>query len=134
MIPWFSVAVSPNHRWLAAGSGGGSAYLWDLQSSQISRVLGGHTHFLRSVAFSPDGTRLATANMGGKPMKLWELEDGEELITLPGEGFAFRGAAFSPDGRFLVARNRNGVLHLWSAPSWSEIASTAAKHPSEAEN
>jgi WD40 repeat protein len=131
---WFSSTVSPDRRWFAAGHAGGSVFLWDLQSSQISRVLDGHTHFLRSLAFSPDGTRLATANMGGKPMKLWELEDGEELITLPGEGFAFRGAAFSPDGRFLMARNRNGVLHLWSAPSWSEITPAAAKPASEAEH
>jgi WD40 repeat protein len=124
---WFSTATSPDGRWLAAGHAVGSVSIWNLATSQLTRTLGGHTHFLRALSFSPDGTRLATANMGGKPMKLWELEDGEELLTLPGEGFAFRMAAHSRDGQFLMAYNRDGALHLWSAPSWEEIAAAEAK-------
>ena len=128
---WFSAATSPDGRWLAAGHAIGSVSIWNLETAQLTRTLGGHTHFLRGLSFSPDGTRLATANMGGKPMKLWELEDGEELLTLPGEGFAFRMAAHSPDGQFLMARNRAGTLHLWSAPAWEEIAAAELKEKAE---
>ena len=39
----------------------------------------------------------------------------------------FCGHRFSPDGRILMAINTAGLLYLWSAPSWEEIAAAEAK-------
>ena len=38
---------------------------------------------------------------------------------------------FSPDGHALMAINEFGVLHLWRAPSWAEIAAAEAKEKAE---
>jgi WD40 repeat protein len=44
------------------------------------------------------------------------------LITLPGEGSMFSATSFSPDGSVLAASNSQGLLHVWRAPSFEEIA------------
>ena len=55
-------------------------------------------------------------------MKLWDIESQQELLTLRGEGAAYSQTRFSPDGNLLGTMNARGVLHVWRAPSWDEIA------------
>jgi WD40 repeat protein len=81
-----------------------------------SFLLGSH-----SVAFSPDGKRLAASSEGQEAVKLWDSETWQELLTLSAQGSIFRDLKFSPDGRYLLAINWNGLIHLWSAPTWEEI-------------
>jgi len=87
-------------------------------------VLGAH-----SVAFSPDGRRLAAGSNGREAVKLWDVETRQEVLTLSGEGSLFRSVNFSPDGRYLLAINDVGLAHLWTAPTWEEIAEEEAKDP-----
>jgi WD40 repeat protein len=74
------VAFSPDGRVLASSSGRwgdrkyepgpGEVILWDLASGRMLATLKGHTDRVFGVAFSPDGTRLATASWDGT-VKLW---------------------------------------------------------------
>ena len=66
--------------------------VWDVASGQALRTLKGHTTPVRSVAFSPDGTRLATSSADNE-VKVWHAASGQELRTLQGPS-----VAFSPDG------------------------------------
>jgi WD40 repeat protein len=50
----------------------GTVLLWDAARSQPAAVLKEHTISIRSVAFSPDGIRLATGNEDST-IKLWRL-------------------------------------------------------------
>jgi WD40 repeat protein len=73
--------------------------------------------------FSPDGKRLAMASAGSEAIKLLDVEGHLELLTLEGRGSEFEPTAFSPDGNLLgTMSTSSGVLHLWRAPSWEEIA------------
>jgi len=43
------------------------------------------------------------------------------VLTLEGQGFIFEHTAFSSDGRMIGSANVQGILHLWRAPTWTEI-------------
>jgi WD40 repeat protein/serine/threonine protein kinase len=75
-------------------------YLHELFSSN-QRSLAGHQDSVYGVAFSRDGTRLASVSRGG--LLIWELESGRQLLRLTVKGRGMYGVAFSPDGTRVVA-------------------------------
>lgn len=82
--------------------------------------LNGHTQSVRTVAFSPDGTLLASAGSDGT-IRFWDGQTGGSLHTLAVN--ADKSAApiihdlcFSPDGRWLATGDSSGVLKLWGLP------------------
>jgi WD40 repeat protein len=83
---------------------------------------GGH-----SVAFSPDGRRLAIGDGNEKAIVIWDLESRRQLIALAGQGSIFNGVAFSPDGNVIGSRNDRGDVYLWRAPTFEEIAAAEAR-------
>ena len=125
----YDLAVSPDGRIAAAAYGSGFVRLWDLKTLQPVDAFKGFFLAAFSVAFSPDGKRLAAGGIGQEAVKLWDSETRQELLTLAGEGSVFRLVRFSPDGRFLLAINVPGLAHLWSAPSWEEIAAAETNDP-----
>src|SRR5215813_6458403 len=73
-------------------------YLWRLSHRCLSILR--HNGFVLSVAFSPDGKRLATGSWD-RTVKLWDAGAGQELLTLKGHSEAVLSVAFSPDGKRL---------------------------------
>ena len=92
-----SVAFSPDGNSLAA-SVDHTVKLIDTKKWRPIRTLEGHDAWVKSVAFSPDGMRLAT---GGKDqsIRLWNLSTGDEIAALYGMGKSGAFLRF-PDGRW----------------------------------
>jgi WD40 repeat protein/tRNA A-37 threonylcarbamoyl transferase component Bud32 len=65
-----------------------------------------------SAAFSPDGTRLATAAKDST-IRLWDIAAGREMQTLGGHTGRVRIEAFSSDGKRLVTSAQDGVRKVW---------------------
>jgi WD40 repeat protein len=121
----WAVAFSPDGTLLATGSGAdGSIDLWSVASHRlIGAPLRGHDAVLTSLAFSPDGSTLASGGGDGKII-LWDVAS-ERRIGEPLNQAAVSGIAFSPDGRTLAASGDD--LWIWTPlPVGRDIATVRA--------
>src|SRR5262249_33767686 len=76
--------------------------------NQEPRALGGHGGVVRSLAFSPDGKRLASAS-DDMTVRVWNMRTGQETRSLKGHTKAVNDVAFSPDGKLLVSGGGDGL-------------------------
>jgi WD40 repeat protein len=82
------------------------------------RTLKGHIGWVLSVAFSPDGSRLASGS-SDRTIKVWDTASGQELRTLKGHSSQVQSVAFSPDGSRLASGSDDQTIHVWDARPWT---------------
>src|SRR5262249_4234759 len=131
----------PDGKRLATGSEGvspnwaGEVKLWDAQTGQELLSLKGHTGWITSVAFSPDGKRLASGSGGGidheqqktvpGEVKGWDAQTGQVLLTIKDFTPRFPKVAFSPDGKRLASAGgpswKQGEVKVWDAQTGQEL-------------
>lgn len=94
-------------------------YLWGeyQRTQQIPTVKHGP---ITGVAFSPDGTVLASASWDST-VKLWEVATRTELQTLQHESGALC-VAFSPDGSILASGSEDQTIRLWDPVTGIQLA------------
>ncbi len=108
------VAYSPDGTLLAvAGSIG--IWLYDTETLQERALLTGHTQWVSSVSFSPDGKTIASASSdptGSEyTVRLWDVATATQKGTLEHTGAVY-SVSFSPDGK-TIATGSWGELFLW---------------------
>jgi WD domain, G-beta repeat len=74
---------------------------------------------LNKVAFSPDGTQLATAAKG-QAIKLWDVRTGQPIRRFAGNIAEINALAFTPDGRRLASTSTDGTVKLWDVATRQE--------------
>jgi eukaryotic-like serine/threonine-protein kinase len=85
--------------------------------SRLIRTLTGHTNDVSAVAFSPDGTLLATGS--SQTARLWNAATGQTIRTLTGHTNG-PAVAFSPDGT-LLATGSSQTARLWDIATGQTI-------------
>jgi eukaryotic-like serine/threonine-protein kinase len=90
-------------------------------------ILRGHTLPVGSLAYSPDGRKIASASNDGT-VKIWDATFGQEIRTLKGHTSFVYSVAFSPDGEWLTSASNDGTVRIWGASAGREVISLGG-HP-----
>ena len=75
-------------------------------------TLRGHSDFVWTCAFSPDGSTVLSGSRDNT-LKLWDARSGKEKCTLRGHSDMVLACAFSPDGSTVLSGCFDGSLKLW---------------------
>ncbi len=109
--PADGVVLSPDGTHLATV--GRDLLVWDL-TGDLAQPLYKKSGRNSTVAFSPDGKRIATGTLSGL-VQLWDAHRGDWLVEQQDQTRKIQALAFSPDGKRLVSASEGGVLHVRDA-------------------
>lgn len=118
------LALSPDERFLAAGTGDNTVHVWDRNNANSPLELVGHTAAVLHVDFSPDG-RLASGGYD-RSIRLWNPETGAKIETLADEADSNR-FEWSPDGQQFISGGASIQLRVWDLNN-AEIVSHLNGH------
>ena len=93
---------------LLAASGGNDVVLLDAATLAVNHRLQGHAEWVEALAFSADGTRLASGS-DDRTVSLWDTSTGERREVLRGHASGVWGVGFNPAGE---------TLYTSSGPTW----------------
>lgn len=114
----WSLAFSPDGRWLASGSGDATILLRDAVTGNVQRRIVAGKFSVASIAMTPDSQTLV-AQVDGK-IKSWPIGDESERATVLPLNVDAVNMALSADGRFLAAGSRDGSVSFWKWGQWQE--------------
>ncbi len=113
-----SGASSADGTRLAAATASGTLGVWDISrasgAEQPLQMRAGYApphEGVDAVAWSPDGTRLATG--AGRHVLIWDAKTNALIRPLDGHTSPVTSLAWSPDGRRLVSGSRDRTLIIW---------------------
>jgi WD40 repeat protein len=100
--------------------------VWDATTGEVLASLEGHTHAVYSVAFSPDGGRIASGSHDDT-VRVWDATTGEVIATLEGHTDWVKSVAFSPDGGRIASGSDDSTVRVWDA-TIGEVLATLEGH------
>jgi WD40 repeat protein len=121
------VAFSPDGKRLLAGGGDGDAVVsvFDVASGRTAALLSGHTDYVASARYSPDGDRIFTGSLDGTA-RMWDAASGRLLRTFSGHERNVGIAALAAGGRRLITSGQDGTVRLWESESGVPLSIVAA--------
>ncbi|MFN0056573.1 MAG: hypothetical protein ACKV0T_30875, partial [Planctomycetales bacterium] len=132
------LAFSPDGKRLVAGygslnllgtgnQGNFPLLVYDVPTRRLIRRLEGHHNFCISVAFSPDGTQLASGSYDGTAV-IWDTSTWKKSHVLANPdvktdrgGQRVDDVAFSPDGALLAMASAEGSVVVWDAATGTQL-------------
>lgn len=112
-----SVGIGPDNNTVAVGYAPYDVILWNADEERFLRLLEGHSNWVVSLAFSPDG-KLLISGSGDSTARIWSVQTGEELgrIRFKGSSTYVESVGFSSDGKKVFALAEDGQLKIADCP------------------
>jgi WD40 repeat protein len=112
-IPYVcSMSFSPDSKMLAVATEC-IVVIYNPNTGEKVQTLQGHTGIVYSVAFSPDGSTIASGGTDST-VRIFNITTGQCISALEGHGSLVNVVAFSPDGKMLASADRDWVIRIWS--------------------
>ena len=123
-----SVAFSPDGRRFVVGARptkgltvGRAVQVLDVETGTVLVEMKGSQSLALSVAFSPDGTQIASGTSAGA-VTVWDAEKGTVLLELKGHTANVNSVAFSPDGKRIVTGSADRTVRVWDVRTGTTLA------------
>ncbi len=109
----YSVDFSPNGQRVACGTAAGHVRIYDANNLALLKLIPAHPGGVNAVAWSPDGTQLASAG-ADRLIRIWNSSGREERV-LRGHRNIVMTVAWSPNGESLASGSWDNTVRLWKA-------------------
>ncbi|MCI0379259.1 MAG: serine/threonine protein kinase [Gemmataceae bacterium] len=116
-----AVFALPGNPQFLPSDGSGHIVVWDPLTGKAEMELQGPFRTIYTIAFSPDGTKLAAAG-GDQIIRLWDLRSGDEIHDLlPGVAGSIYALTFSADGRRLYSSGEQSSVLVWDVRTGQRV-------------
>lgn len=123
----YSLAISPNNKFLVSGNNSGELTLWTKDGQKIVNWLA-HEGTINSITISSDSKLIATAS-NDTTAKLWTKE-GKLITTLSGKNIghsdSVNSIAISPDSKTIATGSNDTTIKLWNIKG--SLINTLSEH------
>jgi WD40 repeat protein len=116
--PTWSIALAPDGKTLASGCGK-AVMLWDMRSGQETTRLTGHENNVMAVAFSADGTQLASGSLDNT-VRVWDVARHTQTHSIRTQ-IAVCDVTFSANGKELAFAELGGHARVVDLATGNEV-------------
>jgi len=115
--------------WIAFGCPDlGQLLVWEWQSETYVLKQQGHTNGMTSVAYSPDGSLIATSGEDAK-VKLWNTSSGFCFVTFAEHEATVTGICFTPNGKVVLSSSLDGTVRAFDMTRYRNFKTFTTPRP-----
>jgi hypothetical protein len=114
--------ISPDQSKIAFGGPSRVLKIFSTKDGSLLFKMKKHTDWITTVAFSPNGQWLASADRNGG-LVIWDADNGLEIHTLSGHKAAVTALSWRPDSKLLASSSEDGTAKTWEMNDGKQVKS-----------